>query len=108
MALRIDGRLRSVRWLLIARCRLLVPKYDMRCTCVRSLLMDWGDATSEMLSRVAKMYLCNTAVHGNDATLAGDFGNTHVPCNRVLLYAIDYVLCDGHYTADVTLLRRLE
>lgn len=66
MALRIDGRLRGVRWFLIARCRLLVPKYDMRCICVRgSLLMDWGDATSEMLSRIAKMYATlGGTVHG--------------------------------------------
>lgn len=104
MALRIDGRLRSVRWFLIARCRLLVPKYDMQCTCVRSLLMDWGDATSEMLSRVAKMYA--TVQSTGMTQLSPEICTS--PATEC--YAIDYmyVLCDGHYTADVTLLRRLE
>lgn len=68
--------------------------------------MDWGDATSEMLSRIAKMYLCNTAVHGNDALSPEILAIRTSPATEC--YAIDYVLCDGHYTADVTLLRRLE
>lgn len=106
MALRIDGRLRSVRWFLIARCRLLVPKYDMRCTCVRSLLMDWGDATSEMLSRIAKMRYATLQSTGMTQLSPEILAIRTSPATEC--YAIDYVLCDGHYTADVTLLRRLE
>lgn len=41
---------------------------------------------------------------GNDVTLAGDFGNKVCTSPTTECYAIDYVLCDGHYTADVTLL----
>lgn len=51
---------------------------------------------------------------GNDATLAGDFGNMHVPYNRVLCYRLCpmrralYRRCDassfGADSADVTLL----
>lgn len=68
--------------------------------------MDWGDATSEMLSRIAKMRYATLQSTGMTQLSPEILAIRTSPATEC--YAIDYVLCDGHYTADVTLLRRLE